>query len=110
MFSSIVLALALSGSNVAFAATTSYAPKPTFTTIQPALTSILATQATTVPLSPVSNVKGVAFDRIVQIWLENTVTSLRVVRSGQMLTFGRRTTQRLQQTQICNGWQVKVFS
>ena len=79
MLSTIVLALALSGTNVAFAATTSYAPKPTFTTIQPALPSILATQATTVPLSPVSNVKGAAFDRVIQIWLENTVISFRIV-------------------------------
>jgi acid phosphatase len=73
MFSSIIFALALGGSNVVFAATTSYASRPTFSTIQPALSSIRAAQATATPLSPVSNVKGIAFDRIIHIWLENTV-------------------------------------
>lgn len=73
MLSSIVLALAISGSNVALAATsTSYASRPTFSTIEPSLASIYATQATATSLSPVTNVKGAAFDRIVQIWLENT--------------------------------------
>lgn len=72
MFASTTFALALVGSNVAFAATTSYATRPPVSTIQPALSSIYAAQATAVPLSPVSNVKGAAFDRIVQIWLENT--------------------------------------
>jgi acid phosphatase len=73
MRSFIILALALGGSNVAFAATsTSYASRPTFSTIEPAVASIYATQATATPLSPVSNVKGAAFDRIIQIWLENT--------------------------------------
>ncbi|KAK0629024.1 phosphoesterase family-domain-containing protein [Bombardia bombarda] len=40
-------------------------------TIQPSLASIFAAQATAVPSSPTSDVKGAAFDRIVQIWLEN---------------------------------------
>lgn len=35
-----------------------------------------AQSATTQPLSPVSNVKGVVFDRFFQIWLENTVRGL----------------------------------
>jgi acid phosphatase len=32
--------------------------------------------ATVVPLSPTSNVKGLAFDRFVNIWIENTVCPL----------------------------------
>jgi acid phosphatase len=36
------------------------------------LASIQSAAATATPLSPVSNVKGKAFDRIIQIWLENT--------------------------------------
>lgn len=43
------------------------------TTSEPALSQIRAAQATTLPESPVSNVKGVAFDRFYQVWLENTV-------------------------------------
>jgi acid phosphatase len=78
MRSFIILALALGGSNVAFAATsTSYASRPTFSTIEPAVASIYATQATATPLSPVSNVKGAAFDRIIQIWLENTARQIQ---------------------------------
>jgi acid phosphatase len=43
-----------------------------FSTIEPSLASISAAQATVQPLSPTSNVKGAGFDRIFQIWLENT--------------------------------------
>jgi acid phosphatase len=78
MLSSIILALALS-SNVAFAATSSYPTKPPFSTIQPALTDIRAAQATAMPASPTSDVKGKAFDRIVQIWLENTVGQVYLI-------------------------------
>jgi hypothetical protein len=46
--------------------------EPPEKTIEPSLSAIVAAQATTVPLSPVSNVKGAAFDRFVQVWLENT--------------------------------------
>ncbi|KAK0641012.1 phosphoesterase family-domain-containing protein [Cercophora newfieldiana] len=42
-----------------------------FSTIQPSLNSIFAEQGTVTPSSPTSNVEGKAFDRIVQIWLEN---------------------------------------
>ncbi|KAB5517484.1 phosphoesterase family-domain-containing protein, partial [Coniochaeta sp. 2T2.1] len=48
---------------------TSRAP---FSTIEPPLPSISAAQATAKPLSPTSDVMGVGFDRIFQIWLENT--------------------------------------
>jgi len=44
----------------------------TFSTIQPSPSEIKAAQATIVPLSPTSDVKGVVFNRIIQIWLENT--------------------------------------
>lgn len=66
---------------VAFAAVGALAAgsEPPFTTsrlplstIKPSPASISAAQATVQPLSPTSSVKGVAFDRIVQIWLENT--------------------------------------
>jgi hypothetical protein len=73
MLSSLIFALALGGSNVAFAATTTYPARPTFSTIEPALSAIRAAQATAIPSSPTSNVKGKAFDRIIHIWLENTV-------------------------------------
>ncbi|KAL2126535.1 hypothetical protein VTI74DRAFT_745 [Chaetomium olivicolor] len=46
--------------------------RPPFSTVEPNLSSIYAAQATTAPQSPVSNVPGKAFDRIIQIWLENT--------------------------------------
>lgn len=50
------------------------ASKPAFSTIEPTLASIVASEATAKPLSPVSNVPGKGFDRIVQIWLENVVS------------------------------------
>lgn len=74
MVSSSALAIVFSGVNVALAATSSTrAPE---STIEPAATAILATQATAAALSPVSNVAGQGFDRFVQIWLENTVIDL----------------------------------
>ncbi len=45
--------------------------RPPMSTIQPANEKIMKAQATAVPRSPVSDVKGQAFDRVVQIWLEN---------------------------------------
>ncbi|KAK4453961.1 phosphoesterase family-domain-containing protein [Podospora aff. communis PSN243] len=45
--------------------------QPPYSAIQPSLASIHAAKATTAPSSPTSHVKGKAFDRIVQIWLEN---------------------------------------
>ena len=74
MVYSIAFTLAVLAARGALAATTTYAARPTFSTIQPALSAILATQATALPASPTSNVKGAAFDRIIQIWLENTVS------------------------------------
>ena len=46
--------------------------RPPQSTIAPTLASIYAAAATATPQSPVSNVAGKAFDRIIQIWLENT--------------------------------------
>lgn len=46
--------------------------RPPISTIEPSLAAIQAAAATTLPKSPTSNVKGVAFDRFIQIWLENT--------------------------------------
>lgn len=45
----------------------------TATTSEPALTDIHAAAATTKPEVTVSDVKGLAFDRFYQIWLENIV-------------------------------------
>jgi acid phosphatase len=75
MLAFIVLAATLIGAGVDVVAadTTSYASRPPVSTIEPTLTQILATEATQTALSPVSNVQGAAFNRIVQIWLENTV-------------------------------------
>lgn len=42
----------------------------------PSQSEIEAAQATTLPYSPVSNVEGLAFNRFVNIWLENTVSIL----------------------------------
>ncbi|KAL2126071.1 hypothetical protein VTI74DRAFT_1757 [Chaetomium olivicolor] len=46
--------------------------RPPQSTVKPPLSSIYAAQATTVPQSAGSHVAGKAFDRIIQIWLENT--------------------------------------
>ncbi|KAH8840867.1 hypothetical protein MCOR07_000660 [Pyricularia oryzae] len=46
--------------------------RPAQKEISPSLQEIIATQAIAKVSSPTSDVKGVAFDRIVQIWLENT--------------------------------------
>ena len=70
MKSLIALSL-LAGVSVVSAATS--AKEPAESTINPSLTAINAAAATAVADSPVSNVKGVAFDRFVQVWLENTV-------------------------------------
>lgn len=77
MFSSSVLALVLSGVNVAFAAsTTDTSTRAPESTLEPALTAIAAAHATAPALSPLSDVTGAGFDRLVQIWLENTVIGL----------------------------------
>lgn len=44
------------------------------TTSLPPLSDIKAAAATTLPESPTSNVKGLAFDRFYQIWIENIVS------------------------------------
>jgi hypothetical protein len=45
----------------------------TATTSEPALAQIQAAAATTKPEVTTSNVKGLAFDRFYQVWLENIV-------------------------------------
>ena len=44
------------------------------TTSEPAIAQITAAAATTKPESPTSDVKGLAFDRFYQVWLENIVS------------------------------------
>ncbi|KAG9775032.1 acid phosphatase phoa, partial [Aureobasidium melanogenum] len=53
------------------APTTSYASPPPVSTIEPSASQISAAAASATPLSPTSNVKGLAFSRFYQIWLEN---------------------------------------
>lgn len=43
------------------------------TTSLPPLSDIKAAAATTLPESPTSDVKGLAFNRFYQVWLENIV-------------------------------------
>jgi acid phosphatase len=57
----------------------SMAVAQTVQTSEPTLPEIQAAAATTLPLSPTSNVKGVAFDRFIQVWLENTVSKITAV-------------------------------
>ncbi|KAK3692314.1 phosphoesterase family-domain-containing protein [Podospora appendiculata] len=71
-------AAAVAGAAAAAATVLADAAQPAFVTewvpirtIQPSPEDIMAAQATVEPLSPTSNVKGAAFDRVVQIWLEN---------------------------------------
>ncbi|KAH1275355.1 hypothetical protein KXX33_006545 [Aspergillus fumigatus] len=64
MFTKKSLVTLLGGLSVALAQTSSEQ--------YPSLSEIEAAQATVLPHSPVSNVKGLAFDRFVNIWLENT--------------------------------------
>jgi acid phosphatase len=78
MLTSIALIVALIGAGVDVAVAVSsgtYPSRAPESTIEPTLTQILATQATQAALSPVSNVQGIGFNRIVQIWLENTVSA-----------------------------------
>jgi acid phosphatase len=67
MLLSLVVALAI-------AQTALGATPPPVSTIQPPASEISAIAATATPISPVSDVKGAAFDRFIQIWLENTVS------------------------------------
>jgi hypothetical protein len=57
-------------------AAASIAVAQTIQTSEPTLPEIQAAAATALPLSPTSNVKGVAFDRFIQVWLENTVSGI----------------------------------
>ncbi|KAL1984470.1 hypothetical protein VTN96DRAFT_9069 [Rasamsonia emersonii] len=52
-------------------AAVSLASAATINETEPSITEINKAAATTLPYSPVSNVSGLAFDRIIDIWLEN---------------------------------------
>lgn len=65
MLSKQILVTLLGGISLALAKTA--------TTELPSRAEIEAAQATVLPHSPVSNVKGLSFNRFVNIWLENTV-------------------------------------
>ena len=102
MFSAAIFVFLTTATNVAFAATTSYASRAPESTIEPSLTQIIATEATQVALSPVSNVQGKGFNRIIQIWLENTVSS-QAFHSMSISNTNRRTMPKLQETPTCSG-------
>lgn len=59
---------------VAFGGALALASATTSTVQYPSQADIQAAAATVQPHSPVSNVKGLAFDRFFQIWFENTVS------------------------------------
>ncbi|KIW13110.1 hypothetical protein PV08_08297 [Exophiala spinifera] len=73
MLSSAALLLA-AGYLVSAAPTSSssYASRPAEATVEPSVAAIQSAAAAVKPLSPTSNVKGLAFDRFYQVWLENT--------------------------------------
>ncbi|RDW56638.1 hypothetical protein BP5796_13103 [Coleophoma crateriformis] len=68
MVYSVLLALAVTG---AAASSASYSSRVPESTIEPSVTAISAAAASATALSPVSDVPGLAFDRVIQIWLEN---------------------------------------
>ena len=100
---STFLGLAIVGANAVLAASSSYASRPPLSTIEPSLTQIVASEATQAALSPVSNVAGLGFDRIIQIWLENTVGSLHMlfVFTTKLC---QRITVKLLLIPTCNSW------
>jgi hypothetical protein len=73
MWASIVIILALASVNIDLTVAAVTATRPPLSTLEPSLTQIISTQATQEAISPVSNILGVGFDRIVHIWLENLV-------------------------------------
>ena len=58
---------------LAFVGALALAAAETTTEQTPTQAEIDAARDTVLPYSPVSNVKGLAFNRFVNIWLENTV-------------------------------------
>lgn len=84
MLTSIALTAALIGAGLDVAVAQTYPSRAPESTLEPSLTQILATQATQAALSPVSNVQGVGFNRIVQIWLENTVSAEKAIPRSKL--------------------------
>jgi acid phosphatase len=78
MFTKQSLVTLLGGLSVALAQTSSEQ--------YPSIAEIEAAQATVQPYSPVSNVRGLAFNRFVNIWLENTVCDALLKSSFQNYT------------------------
>jgi acid phosphatase len=68
LFSASLLLLA--GASVANAAAAT--SEPPESTVAPSGTQISAAAASATVLSPTSNVKGLAFQKFYQVWLENT--------------------------------------
>jgi acid phosphatase len=62
----------LLGAFVALVSADATTSEPPESTIQPSSSAVASSVQTAAALSPVSNVKGAAFDRFFQVWLENT--------------------------------------
>lgn len=83
----------------------------TITTTEPALAVIEQAQATTVPETWTSNVKGKAFDRFYQIWLENVVripADVATVDVRALMCTIRITSMR-PTTPTSSGWRARVL-
>lgn len=104
MHANAIITIALSGLTFVSASST----RPAISIIEPSLTQIITTQATQAALSPVSNVKGAGFDRIIQIWLENTVGLLSYWFIMCINVLDLRIMLKLLVTPICNGCQARV--
>jgi acid phosphatase len=75
-----VLPVALLAGGVYAGATTEPAyttTRPAISTISPSASAVASAAASATASSPVSDVKGVAFDRFIQIWLENQDYNVR---------------------------------
>lgn len=72
-------------------------------TSEPPLPQITAAAATASPESPVSDVKGLAFDRFYQVWLENTVSVDKRLLPSRFVDIVTRTTMTRLPTPTCSG-------
>jgi hypothetical protein len=60
-----------------------YTTRPPSSTYEPSLSAIMAAQATVMPEVVTSDVKGVAFNRFYNLWLENVDANVSLPKSGQ---------------------------
>lgn len=79
-------------------------------TSEPPMAQITAAAATTKPESSTSDVKGLAFDRFYQVWLENIVSTASRLLTSLFVDMFTRTTMTRRPTPTCSGWPLRVFS